>query len=380
MLYIGLLSGTSIDSIDAGLWSFSKDRTAELVYSINHPIESSLRDSLLNLSHQGQCSLIELGSLDHRLGCLFAQACQTLIEKSGISKSKIQAIGSHGQTIWHEPHSERPFTLQIGDPNIIAQTTGLMTIADFRRADMALGGQGAPLVPAFHHWLFHSSKVDRILVNIGGIANISILKKEQNQAVLGYDTGPGNCLLDSWTLQHWNKPFDQDGQLAMQGTSHASLLEGLLKAPFFAKSFPKSTGRETFNLTWLEPYLEGFHGSPADVLATLVDLTTKPISQAIQHHVDSAEVYVCGGGTHNPALMQSLQKHLGPHFNIMSIETLGMSPDWIESACFAWLAKQRYENQAIPLRKITGSVKNTLLGGIYSPASSEDLELNKLVS
>lgn len=376
MYYVGLLSGTSLDSIDAGLWSFSKSHEAELIHKLSCPIETSLRQSLLKLSQQGQCSLIELGSLDRQLGKLFADLTNQLIEQSSVNKSNIMAIGSHGQTLWHQPEGDSPFTMQIGDPNIIAQTTGLTTVADFRRADMALGGQGAPLVPAFHHWLFHSAHADRVIVNIGGIANISILPANHSK-ILGYDTGPGNGLLDAWAYQHWQKDFDQDGTLAFQGTPCQRLLDKMLDYDFFHRPFPKSTGRETFNLAWLHPFLKEFTLSPEDVLSTLVALTSYSISQAVRQHFSQAEIYVCGGGVHNDAVMASLSHYLGASFKVNNIEALGMSPDWVESACFAWLAKQRIENKTVPLCTVTGSIKNTLLGGIYDHFTEES-ELKKL--
>ncbi len=364
---IGLLSGTSVDAIDAGLWSFDASG-AQLVSRLEAPIGPKIKKHILSLSVHGKCTLKELGQLDTAMANLFANAANALIKKSKVPKNQILAIGSHGQTLWHEPSIELPFTMQIGDPNIIAQKTQIPVIADFRRADIALGGQGAPLAPAFHHWAFKDSTVDRMIVNIGGIANISFLPKDPSLPYLGYDTGPGNCLMDQWCLEHRSKAYDHNGDFANQGKSNNALLNALLEDPYFKKGPPKSTGKESFNLDWLKTYL---HQSPdikaADVQATLLSLTSRTIVNAIKQHVNRSQVYICGGGSHNNRLMAQLKKDLGTSYELNSLEKLGMSPDWVESGCFAWLALQRLQNKPVEISQVTGAKRNTLLGASYFP-------------
>jgi len=301
------------------------------------------------------------------LGKLFAEAANALIEKSGIPRREIRAIGSHGQTIRHRPQAKHPFTLQLGNPSMIAEQTGLTTVADFRARDMASGGQGAPMVSGFHQLMFRSQHVDRVILNIGGIANITALPKDLAKPVLGFDTGPGNTLLDQWIHQHQNCAHDTAGHWAASGKVSTALLNSLLSDPYFKKPPPKSTGREDFNLEWLESHVNAQNKKMAaeDVQATLVQLTVRTIVQAIRDFLpQTQEVYVCGGGAHNNALMKQLAESLSG-IPVSTTETLGMPPDWIEAAAFAWLAHQAMERQSGNVPSVTGAKRAVVLGGIF---------------
>ncbi|HET9843201.1 MAG TPA: anhydro-N-acetylmuramic acid kinase [Gammaproteobacteria bacterium] len=365
-IYIGALSGTSVDSLDIAAWDFSTPEKIALLASSKVLIESSLKNHILTLSTSGTCHFKEFGQLDKQLGLLFADGVVDLLEKAALSPKDIIAIGSHGQTVWHEPNLLFPFSIQIGDPNVIAQKTGIVTVADFRRADLALGGQGAPLVPAFHHWLFHTKLQNRIILNLGGISNISVLFSDHAKSLLGYDTGPGNALLDAWTQYHLGLPFDQDGEFAKKGTTNHLLLKKLLADSYFKKPYPKSTGKDTFNLAWLSKF-DVAHLNPEDVQATLVSLTAISIREEIMKHVDSGAVYTCGGGSLNPVLMQAIRQALGNAFKVQTTSLLNLDPEFVESALFAWLARERLNQRPITLSTVTGCTHDTLLGAIYAP-------------
>jgi anhydro-N-acetylmuramic acid kinase len=298
---------------------------------------------------------------------LFAQAAIALLQHADVSPDKVSAIGSHGQTIRHEPRAPFPYSLQIGNPNVIAEITGITTVADFRRYDIAAGGEGAPLVPAFHNEVFRSPDHDRVVVNIGGIANITLLPGDRNSPVLGFDTGPGNVLMDGWCERHLGAVFDNDGQWCASGNIHAGLLDALSTHSYFDLEPPKSTGREDFNLQWLDTILRETALSPApqDVQATLCELTAWSISKAIHTYASRArEVLVCGGGAHNRILMQSLKVHL-QDIALHSTEQFGIPPDWVESAAFAWIAKQTLSGRPGNLPSVTGAKYSVVLGGIY---------------
>ncbi len=366
-LYIGLMSGTSLDGVDVALVSFNDDpRQTELIATHLEEIPSSLKQHALEITQSATPpNLQTIAVLDNEFGHLFAQSVLKLLEKTDIKPSAITAIGSHGQTLWHHPHAPYPYTLQVGDPNLIAQKTGITTICDFRRGDITQGGQGAPLAPAFHKWFFTENK-SQIILNIGGIANISLLPFE-NEPYLGFDTGPGNGLMDAWCAKHQGQPFDQNGNWAKQGSCHQPLLNKLLNDPYFQKLPPKSTGKDYFNLNWLENALSSFSLSALDIQATLLALTTTSISDAIRLYREAGEVIICGGGSRNFTLLYSLTQSLGMSFTVTTTEDYGIDPDWIEAVCFAWLAKQRLENNPIDLTAITGAKKPTILGGIWSP-------------
>jgi len=358
-----------MDSLDAALVDFS-GTFPQLLCTHRSPVSDSLKQRLLMLCKSPQHP--QLGELDSQLGIQFAELALALIENAGIHPENIFAIGSHGQTVFHQPpyksnsSVQLGFSVQIGDPNIIASRTGITTVADFRRKDMAAGGQGAPLVPAFHRALFHSGKKNRVIVNIGGIANITVLPT--NGKVSGFDTGPGNVLLDLWINKHLQKKYDNEGAWARQGEINPSLLASFLKEDFFAKAPPKSTGRELFNLNWLEKYLamEAKPVSAIDVQATLTALTANSISNAIKTTApETDEIFICGGGAHNDFMMKLLQKNTPSTINNTS--ALGIDPDWVEAMAFAWLAKQTMEGKPGNLPAVTGATKSVVLGGIYLP-------------
>ena len=359
-LYIGLMSGTSADGIDAALVDFS-DTHPQLLATHYTKFTPEIRRYILDLCQPGDNEINRLGELDAELGKEFAITANTLLKQNQLNKEQVCAIGSHGQTIRHHP--KRNFTLQIGDPNIIASETGITTVADFRRRDIALGGQGAPLVPAFHAAIFRSPTVNRIVVNIGGMANITLLPADDSQPIHGFDTGPGNTLLDAWIEKHLHEPRDTDGNWARQGQIDNDLLQALLKDPFFSLKAPKSTGREYFNLEWLEKQLPTSI-KPIDVQATLVELTAQSIIAAIKQYCSSGEIILCGGGAHNTFLMEQLRK-AGSHYSIESTQKFGISPDWIEAMAFAWLAKQTLAKQSGNIKTVTGAKEASILGGVY---------------
>ena len=363
--YIGLMSGTSLDAIDAAIVHFS-NRRCELQQHLTLPISEDIRRQALSLLTPSENELVRLCQLDVQLGRLFAEAVQALLTQADLDASAISAIGSHGQTLRHYPDTEFPTTLQIGDPNIIAEQTGITTITDFRRRDMAAGGQGAPLAPAFHQAMLRDEHYNQVVLNLGGIANITLLPADPRQPVTGFDTGPSNALMDSWTQTHLQQTYDAKGAWAASGRINNALLEQLLNDVYFRQSPPKSTGRETFNLTWLEQQLQNFSDlSAEDIQATLAELTAISIARAInQYAADTEQVLVCGGGIHNSYLMQRLAAHL-PQQQLRSTEERGIDPDWVEAMAFAWLAKQTMEGQAGNLPGVTGAQHPVILGGIY---------------
>ncbi|MDG2018989.1 MAG: anhydro-N-acetylmuramic acid kinase [Porticoccaceae bacterium] len=364
-LYIGLMSGTSIDAVDAVAVTFNSNGI-ELIHSHSEPIPQDLKQQILDLCHPHKDSVQLLGETDHRLGRLYAKTSLSLLDKAQLKASQITAIGCHGQTIRHAAPSEGniPFSLQIGDANILATETGIPVVADFRRKDMALGGQGAPLVPAFHHYAFADAKINRVIVNIGGISNISILPIDG--ACGGFDTGPGNVLMDLWSQTHLGTSYDHNGDWAASGETHQALLQQMKRCDFFSQSAPKSTGRELFNQHWLNSQLTRFSElAPQDIQATLLSLTADSISEAIlELDIPVNEVYICGGGAYNNALMVKLSKQLP---KVMTTEPLGIAPSLVEGCAFAWLAKQRLNHQCGNLAEVTGAKRQTILGAIYLP-------------
>jgi len=362
-LYLGLISGTSMDGIDAALASF--EPVARLHAALTFPYPHTLRARLLELAQgDGATTLDEVGALDARIGECFAQAALALLERAGAARANVHAIGSHGQTLRHRPHANPRFTMQLGDPNIIAERTGVITVADFRRADFAAGGHAAPLLPIFHAALFARAGTTRGVLNLGGIANLTVLRADGG--VLGFDTGPANGLLDAWCALHTGAMFDHDGAFAARGQVDHGLLERLLDENYFRSRPPKSTGREQFHLDWLQARLGSQAPSPEDVQATLVELTARSVADAVQACADEArEILVCGGGVHNPLLMHALQSALAPR-GVRSIAELGVDPDYIEATAFAWLARERLEGRPGNLPGVTGARGPRLLGGIYS--------------
>ncbi len=349
------MSGTSLDGLDAALVSFSPPR---LLASHRAPFPASLQRELLALCRPGRDEIRRLMAMDVALGRLSARAVHGLLRKAGIQAEKVRAIGSHGQTIRHNPQGAYPSSLQIGDPNIIAELTGITTVADFRRRDMAAGGEGAPLVPAFHRAIFPA---DSTVVNIGGMANATCLAMDGR----GFDTGPGNVLMDAWARRHLKAPFDQGGRWAASGRVHQGLLERLLSEPFFARPPPKSTGRELFNLPWLDGILAGMDPiPPGDVQATLAELTAASIAGALKRWSSPGRIWVCGGGVHNAHLMERLACLLSP-CPVASTADLGVDPDWVEAMAFAWLARETLNARPGNVPRATGARHPALLGGIY---------------
>jgi len=364
--YIGIMSGTSMDGIDAVLVAFEKDK---LQHIADHtiPFPNALQKDLEELIGSFQTNLKEIGEIDHQLGLCYAEAVNGLLQKSGFEASQIEAIGCHGQTVFHAPEGAYPFTMQLGDGNLIAARTGIRTIMDFRRMDMAVGGGGAPLAPAFHQYFLNDPSEKRCILNLGGIANITILQEDETQ-VIGFDTGPANCLMNSWIKQQKGLEYDKDGQWAKSGTVHMPLLEKLLQEPYFKLAAPKSTGRELFNLSWLKEKLEAFPNmKEEDIQATLLELTAKSVADAIKNVAPETEaVYVCGGGAFNAVLMERLSFHLHNR-KLGTTDELGVHPQWVEAIAFACLAMRRMSNQHGNLPSVTGARKKVLLGTIYDP-------------
>jgi len=365
-LYIGLMSGTSMDGIDAVLVDFEGPRPRTCA-THHQPYPQALRSALLSVSHAAAPELHQLAQLDIELGEHYAACVATLLRTSDRTAGMIRAVGSHGQTIRHSPHGAFPYTLQIGDPNVIAERTGITTVADFRRRDIAAGGQGAPLVPAFHAAIFRHRERTRVILNLGGIANISILPATADSEVSGFDTGPANVLLDGWATRHMDAAYDADGDWAAGGKVLPELLRRLLADDYFQLPPPKSTGRELFNLPWLERHLSGTE--PArDVQATLLELTAQSAASAIRHYAAGCnEVIVCGGGVRNGALMRRLGALLSPA-EVGSSAAHGIDPQWVEAIAFAWLARQTLEHKPGNLPAVTGARHPVILGGIYPAA------------
>ena len=366
-LFIGILSGTSMDGIDAALVRFGPEPTLVASHTLKFPPE--LRTELLALAGPGANEIDRLGSADVRLGRLFGQAVNELLTQAKVRPAEVRAIGSHGQTIRHRPGGAAPFTLQIGDPNVIAAATGLPVAADFRRKDLALGGQGAPLVPAFHEAVFRQNGKDRVIVNIGGIANITVLPGDPARPILGFDTGPGNTLLDGWSRRMLKEPMDRDGAFAASGRLQSDLLAAFAADPYFKQSPPKSTGPEYFSADWLQRHLDQTGAlPPADVQATLLALTVRSIADCIRQlpGLNRPDVFVCGGGAHNRALMRSLQENL-PDSIVAATDKLGVPGDWVEAMAFAWLARQRWLEKAGNSPLVTGATRPAVLGGLWLP-------------
>ncbi len=362
--FIGLISGTSLDGIDAALVDFSTGN-ARLHTAQHTPYAGPLLSELRSLCQPGNNEIDRLGELDRQVGLAFAEAVESLIGQAGVEAEQITAIGSHGQTVRHRPGSNHPFTLQIGDPNTLAEHTGITTIADFRRRDIAAGGEGAPLVPAFHEALFRTQEQPRVILNLGGIANITCLPPLGAGPVLGYDTGPANTLLDAWIARHQGQAFDSDGRWAASGQLHESLLNELLEEPYFDLPSPKSTGTEYFNLAWLENLLPSPLPPAEDVQRTLAELTARSVADAIRREGYAGdEVLVCGGGTHNRFLLNLLKRQL-PDSTVASVAQYGLDPDWIEAMAFAWLARQTLAGLAGNLPSVTGARRAVPLGAIY---------------
>jgi anhydro-N-acetylmuramic acid kinase len=358
--YLGVMSGTSLDGLDIAL--IQQDSRPTLLAHHYIPMPDALRADLLALCASGPDELARSAIAEQHWVELAAAGINALLQREGLNASDIRAIGSHGQTVRHEP--ARGFTVQIGNPALLAELTGIDVVADFRRRDVAAGGQGAPLVPAFHEALFEADEQPKAVLNVGGFSNLSLI--EPGRAVRGFDCGPGNVLLDAWIGKVRGDAFDRDGAWAASGQLNAALLQALMSDPYFATRGPKSTGRELFNLPWLESHLTEFPAvSPADVQRTLLELTASSIVDSLQQaQQGTAELLVCGGGAHNATLMQRLQEML-PSCQVASTAERGVPPDWVEAMAFAWLAHCCLERTPANRPSVSGAKGPRVLGAIY---------------
>lgn len=363
-LYLGLMSGTSADGIDAALAQFPVDGGCRFVEGLTLPWDPLLRERLVALGQGGElASLDELGDVDARIGLAFAAAAVALLQHSGVDATQVRAIGSHGQTVRHRPSASPAFTLQLGDANRIAEHTGITTVADFRRRDVAAGGQGAPLMPAFHLAMLGTADEDRAVLNLGGIANLTLIPREGT--LLGFDTGPANALLDAWCERHTGRTYDADGAFAASGVVDAGLLARWRDDPWFALPPPKSTGREQFHLAWVQQQIGDGQHVAADVQATLLELTAVTVADALLRTLPGARrVLVCGGGVRNGHLMQRLAARL-PGVVVESSARHGLDPDYLEALGFAWLAQRTLDGLAGNLPSVTGAAGPRILGAIH---------------
>ncbi|MBN6074190.1 anhydro-N-acetylmuramic acid kinase [Aggregatibacter actinomycetemcomitans] len=365
--YLGIMSGTSLDGVDIALMAFTEQ--PQFIAGQFTPMPTHLRQDLLQLVSHGTTTLQQLGELDQRLALLYADAVNRFLTTHNLPSQHIRAIGCHGQTVWHAPQGDFPFTLQIGDMHLLAARTGIDVVGDFRRKDMAFGGQGAPLVPAFHQALFYDEHLATVVLNIGGISNISVLFP--HQPIIGYDTGTGNALMDGWIERHLGKSYDADGQWAHSGKVRLELLAEMLKEPYFQLPPPKSTGRELFNLAWLEKTLAKTTAllgeiPPQDVQATLLEFTAQSIALALNQLETELprRLLVCGGGAKNGLLMERLQALL-PNWQYLPTNDAGLDVDYVEAAAFAWLAYRRINNLPSNLPSVTGAKSAVSLGAIF---------------
>ena len=369
-IYIGVMTGTSMDGVDIVAASFDP---LQLHATLTLPFDLDLRDELMALTLPGDNEIDRMGKADVALAKMIGQGINQLIEEHNLPRKQIKAIGSHGQTIRHRP--EHGFTLQIGDANMITEITQIPVVADFRRRDMAAGGQGAPLVPAFHQALFQHDSIHRVILNLGGIANVSLLPAGQPAAVYGFDTGPANILMDAWCHRYTGQPYDENGNWAAYGQPIRSLLERLQSHEYFSKEPPKSTGREDFNLDWLDEQLADWRNdveymeledTPENVQATLLKLTTRAIKKAIYRSgMPTGEVYVCGGGAYNSHLLEQLRWRLRKHhWSVQTTSVLGLAPTWVEATAFAWLAMRFVHQQSANLPAVTGAAGYRILGSM----------------
>lgn len=374
---MGVMSGTSVDAIDVVLADWHDPKRPVLLASVSHAWPAALRADILMLAGGQSDSIDKLGQLDRKIAMATATACLNCLAQADLPASAVTAIGFHGQTIRHHPDMTPPFTLQIGDANTLAELTGIAVVSDFRRRDVAAGGQGAPLVPAFHEQLFAHADIDTVVLNLGGIANITVLPAQAAAGnTLGFDTGPANMLMDAWCQRHTGKRFDANGDWAAAGQVDDILLQGLLAHPYFTRPAPKSTGRESFGSAWLNAQLAHEHRdiSAIDVQATLAELTAVSVSNAIKQHCEglSGVLLVCGGGANNRHLMTRLQKNLA-HWRVDSTASKGMDPQWIEALAFAWLARQMVSGLPGNLPAVTGAIGPRILGSYHPAATGQAL-------
>jgi anhydro-N-acetylmuramic acid kinase len=352
-LYIGVMSGTSLDGVDVCLCEIDSF-TCKALASIEYEFDAKLKSDILHVI-ESKTALKEIGIIDKKLALLYVDAIDALIEKESIDTAHISAIGMHGQTVWHEPKGEFAFSMQLGDANTLSFKTGIKVVSDFRRADMARGGQGAPFAPAFHQFVFNDKSKKTAVLNLGGMANITILQ----ESITGYDTGPANVLMDYWIHRCKNRAYDRDGEWAKSGKISKELLKKMLKDEYFKRSYPKSTGRELFNSTWLKKMIEGFSLKDEDIQATLLALSVESISDELKKF-DIQKLILCGGGAKNGYLVESLQSLLG------DVELhVSKDSDRLEAMAFAWLAYKRIHREEVDLMRVTGASENAILGAVY---------------
>ncbi len=361
-LYVGLMTGTSADGVDAALIDTSVEPPI-LIDTHFHPYPTKLKAQIINTTNSSNVELDEYYLLDRKIAKQLSVACCDLLRKAKTSSDKIVAIGSHGQTIRHRPNPPHCYTAQLGDPNIITAGTGIDVVCDFRRADMAIGGQGAPFAPIFHDTVFRQRDKNNIVLNLGGIANITILA--HNQETIGFDTGPANSLMDLWIQRVRGKPYDINGQWASSGKVDQSLLNRMLQDPYFAIHPPKSTGREYFGLNWLDSIPDLNQMDSNTVQATLCELTATSVANAIKQNCSSTDhIFICGGGHRNHELVRRIEQHF-PNIPALSTEKIGLNPDFLEAVIFAWLAHQHIKRLPGNMPRVTGSSHTTLCGGLY---------------
>lgn len=360
-LFIGLMSGTSLDGVDVVLVDF-KTQHPQVIATHFLAYPADLRTQILYLQHPTANELEVTCQLSNKLARLYATAVNQLLAKNKVPPESITAIGCHGQTIRHRP--ELGFTIQIGNHALLAELTNITVVGDFRSRDIAAGGQGAPLVPSFHRDVFAHPQKNRMIVNIGGIANITFLAKTGE--VLGFDSGPGNMLIDAWTKLRFGKDFDANGAWAATGVVLDSLLFDMLTEPYFTLPPPKSTGRDLFNDFWLQQHLLYPHLRSQDVARTLVELTAQTIGDAMTKTCsDIDEVYLCGGGAHNDLLVERLKSKLGNNIHLANTDALGVGVDWLEAVAFSWLAQQTLARKTSNLPQVTGAKGARILGAVY---------------
>ncbi|MBI2384183.1 MAG: anhydro-N-acetylmuramic acid kinase [Gammaproteobacteria bacterium] len=367
-LYLGLMSGTSKDGVDAAVVEFDgggRLRGIRATHTVRYT--AVLRARLLKLARElPPITLGEYAELDQAVAGLFAKAARGALERGGLKPRHIAAVGSHGQTVFHQPEGRVRSSIQLGDPNRIAALTGIATVADFRRRDIALGGHGAPLVPAFHHAVFARAREPRCVVNVGGIANITVLPGADTRRVFGFDTGPGNALMDEWVRTHHGRNYDANGRWAASGHLEPELLKALLGDAYFRRRPPKSTGRSHFNLDWARRRWPGLDWAPpVAVQNTFCELTARSVADAIRRFAPATRrVLICGGGVYNGFLMQRLADLLGP-VPVESTDAHGLGARWVEAAAFAWLAMRTMHGLPGNMPAVTGASREAVLGGIY---------------
>lgn len=367
MLYIGIMSGTSLDGIDCVLCDFDDRNKVKIIANHSIKFSNALHKDLEQLLTTFTIHLKQLGELEVRLATDYAKAVKELLDKSAVKAQDIIAIGCHGQTVFHEPLGDYPFSLQLVDGNKLAALTGIKVVCDFRRMDMAFGGSGAPLTPAFHQGFLNSAQEKRVILNLGGIANITILDPN-NSKVIGFDTGPANCLMDLWVQDKFKLPYDANGEIANTGQIIPPLLQSMLNESYFKLTAPKSTGKEVFHLAWIQYHLhlsQTASNSSQDILRTLLELTAITVADAIKgyanHGVDA--IYACGGGAYNKLLLKRIATLANTKVDTTNI--LGINVDLVESVAFAWFAKQRIEGKTANYSSVTGSSRRCQLGAIY---------------